>query len=123
MTGKHTIFNNRILVFKNTSGLLDCIRPFPIIPITLKDCIKLLVIMLLSSGFQVVSESFATPWTTASQAPLPVGFPRQDRCGLLFPSPEDLPNQGLSPHLLCWQADSLPGKPLLFIILDLKVIT
>ena len=103
--------------------LLDCIRPFPVIPITLKDCIKLLVIVLSSFGCRVVSASFATLWTIASQAPLPVGFPRQDRCGLLFPSPEDLPNQGLSPHLLRWQADSLPGKPLLVIILDLKVIT
>ena len=25
-----------------------------------------------------------------------------------FPSPEDLPTQGLNPHLLHWQADSLP---------------
>ena len=33
--------------------LLDCIRPFPVIPVTLKDCIKLLVIMLLSSGWTI----------------------------------------------------------------------
>ena len=35
--------------------------------------------------------------------------------GLSFPSPGILPTQGLNPHLLHWQADSLPseqpGKP------------
>ena len=31
---------------------------------------------------------FATPWTVAHQAPLSVGFPRQEyRSGLPFPSP------------------------------------
>ena len=34
---------------------------------------------------------FATPWTVAHQAPLPVGFSRQEyRSGLLCPSPGDL---------------------------------
>ena len=27
---------------------------------------------------QVVSDSFATPWTVARQAPLPMGLPRQE---------------------------------------------
>ena len=35
---------------------------------------------------------FVTPWTVAHQAPLSVGFPRQEhRRGLLFPPPGDLP--------------------------------
>ena len=35
---------------------------------------------------------FATPWTVAFQAPLSVGFSRQEYwSGLPFPSPEDLP--------------------------------
>ena len=39
---------------------------------------------------------FATPWTVAHQAPLPVGFPRQEYCnGWPFPSPEDLPSPGI----------------------------
>ena len=52
--------------------------------------------------------SFATPWTVALQAPLPVGFPRQEQwSGLPFPSPGDLPNPGIKPMSPAWQADSL----------------
>ena len=37
----------------------------------------------------------ATPWTAAHQAPLSMGFPRQEyRSGLPFPSPGDLPDPG-----------------------------
>ena len=37
---------------------------------------------------------FATPWTVAHQAPLSMGFPRQEYWnGLPFPSPGDLPDQ------------------------------
>ena len=33
----------------------------------------------------------ATPWTTAPQAPLPMGFPRHEcQSGLPFPSPTEL---------------------------------
>ena len=36
---------------------------------------------------------FATPWTVARQAPLFMGFFRQEYCsGLLFPPPGDLPD-------------------------------
>ena len=39
-----------------------------------------------------------TPWTVARQAPLPMGFPRQEYwSGLAFPPPEDLPNPGIKP--------------------------
>ena len=39
---------------------------------------------------------FGTPWTVASQAPLSLGFPRQEYwCGLPFPPPGDLPNPGI----------------------------
>ena len=40
----------------------------------------------------------STPWTAAHQAPLSMGFPRQEYWnGLLCPSPGDLPNRGISP--------------------------
>ena len=44
---------------------------------------------------------FATPWTVAHQAPLSIGFSRQE-CwsGLPFPSPGDLPNPGVKPESL-----------------------
>ena len=38
----------------------------------------------------MVSDSFATPWTVACQAPLSIGFPRQEYCsGSPFPSPKN----------------------------------
>ena len=41
---------------------------------------------------------FATPWTLACQAPLSLGFPRQESwSGLPFPSPGNLPNPGIEP--------------------------
>ena len=43
---------------------------------------------------------FATQWTVAYQAPLSMGFSRQEYwSGLLFPSPQDLPNPGSNPGL------------------------
>ena len=55
---------------------------------------------------------FATPWTVAYQAPLSVGFSRQE-CwsGLPFLSPGDLPNPGIEPRSPALQADILPSKP------------
>ena len=42
---------------------------------------------------------FVTPWTAAHQAPLSVGFPRQEYwSGLPFPSPGDLPDPGIEPR-------------------------
>ena len=42
-----------------------------------------------------------TPWTVACQAPLSMGFPRQEYwSGLPFPSPGDLPNPGIKPTCL-----------------------
>ena len=58
----------------------------------------------------------ATPWTIARQAPLSVGFIRQENwSGLPFPSPGVFPTQGLNLSLLRlphWQAGSLPQAPL-----------
>ena len=55
---------------------------------------------------------FETPWTVAHQAPLSMGFSRQEYWNKLpFPAPGDLPNSGIKPHLLSllhWQKDSLP---------------
>ena len=54
---------------------------------------------------------FATPQTVALQAPLSVGFFRQEYwSGLPFPSPEDLPNPGIEPSSPSLQADSLPSE-------------
>ena len=41
---------------------------------------------------------FATPWTSACQAPLSMGFSRQEYwSGFPFPPPGDLPDPGIKP--------------------------
>ena len=62
---------------------------------------------------------FATPWTVAQQAPLSMGFPRQEYwSGLPCPPPGDLPNPGSEPKSPALQAGSLhsesPGKSFSF---------
>ena len=43
-----------------------------------------------------MSDSFVTMWTVAHQAPLSMGFPKQEYwSGLPIPSSEDLPNPGI----------------------------
>ena len=55
---------------------------------------------------------FATPWTGAYQAPLYMGFSRQEyQSGLPFPSPGDLPDPGIEPGSPALQADALPSEP------------
>ena len=60
---------------------------------------------------------FVTPWTVACQAPLSMGFSRQEYwSGLPFPSPGDLPSPGIEPGSPALEGDALtsepPGKPL-----------
>ena len=56
----------------------------------------------------------ATPWTVALQAPLSLGFPRQEYWRALpFPSPGDLPHPEIESVPLALQIDSLAsGKGL-----------
>ena len=54
---------------------------------------------------------FATPWTVASQAPLSMGFPRQEYWSIPFLSPWDLPNSGIEPGSPALREDSSPPEP------------
>ena len=62
---------------------------------------------------------FATLWTVVHQAPLSMGFLRQEYwSGLPFLSPRDLPDPGIKPTSLASPAlagrfftTELPGKP------------
>ena len=64
-----------------------------------------------------MSNSFVTLWTVACQAPMSMGFPKQE-CwsGLPFPSPGDIPDLGIEPGPPALQTDSLPlshlGSPI-----------
>ena len=52
--------------------------------------------------------TLATPWTVACQAPLSMGFSRQQYWSRLpFLSPEDLPDPGIKPGSPVLKADSL----------------
>ena len=54
---------------------------------------------------------FVTPWTVVCQAPLSMGFSRQEYwSGLPFPSPGHLSDPGIEPGSPALQADSLPSK-------------
>ena len=51
---------------------------------------------------------FAIPWTVTCQAPLSIGYSRQEYwSGLSCPSPEDLPDPGIESRSPALQADSL----------------
>ena len=53
---------------------------------------------LSSFNHSVVPASFTAPWTVTCQAPLSMGFPRQEYwSGWPFPPPGDLPNPGTKP--------------------------
>ena len=71
--------------------------------------------MLCHLGGGLVAKScptLATPWTVARQAPLSMGFSRQESwSGLPFPSPGDLPDPGIEPRSPALQADSSPTEP------------
>ena len=56
------------------------------------------------SGVQL----FVTPWTLGLQAPLSIGYSRQEYwSGVPCPPPRDLPDPGIEPRSPALQADSL----------------
>ena len=72
-------------------------------------------LMYIHHHVQKVSKScstLATWWTVARQAPLSMGFSRQEYwSGLPFPSSGDLPDPGIKPRSPALQADSLLTEP------------
>ena len=68
----------------------------------------------------VMSSCFVTPWTVARQAPLSMGFPRQEYWrGLSFPSPGNLPDPRIEPmppvSASGFFTTEPPGKPKLVV--------
>ena len=58
-------------------------------------------LFVLVKSLCVLSQLPATPWTEALQAPLSMGFSRQEYwSGLPFLPPSDLPNPGMEPTFL-----------------------
>ena len=73
-------------------------------------------------GGGVVAKScptLAIPQTVACQAPLSMGFSRQEYWSVLpFPSPGDLPDPGIEPGSPALQADDLPTELFNFMTAD-----
>ena len=85
------------------------------LPRKLTSACSLSALLLLFTCFSHV-RPFVTPWTVAHQAPLSMGFPRQEYWSELpFPSPRDLPNsriKPMSPSLAgMFFITEPPGKP------------
>ena len=93
----------------------------PLLQLTHFYSLLWVLLFLSGGGGGLVAKScptLETPWTVACQAPLSMGFSRQEYwSGLPFPPPGDLPNPGTEPRFPALQADSLPtelgGKPFL----------
>ena len=84
-------------------------------------CIFTLVVVQLLSRVQF----FETAWTVAHQAPLSMGFSRQEYwSGLPFPTPGDLPDPGIKPMFPALAGGFFttepPGKPQQLLISFLK---
>ena len=112
VTGLHEGFSSSFLVanFKPTIKLQDWCKEHTY---TLHLDPPLLVHLYLYTGVRARSLShvrlFVTPRTVALQAPLSMGFSRQEYWSRLpFPTPGDLLDLRIEPRLLRWQADSLP---------------
>ena len=74
-----------------------------------KKCIMTLNSMYVLCLF---ARLFANPWTVARQAPLSMGFSRQEYwSGLPWPPPGDLSNPGIKLSSPTLQVDSLPSEP------------
>ena len=77
---------------------MEGLSPF-VVHLKLSQCC-----LLTGSGGDLVTKScliLATPRTVGCQAPLSVGFPRQEYWnGLPFSSPGDLPDLGMEPSFL-----------------------
>ena len=78
------------------------------VPLTPERCLQKSEKVKLPSRVRL----FATPWTVARQAPLSMGFSRQEYwSGLPFPSPGDLPDPGIEPRSPTLHADALTSAP------------
>ena len=75
---------------------------------SLQEAVSLLLLCLRTQLCQL----FAAPWTVAHQAPLSMGFSRQEHWrGHPFPSPGHLPDPGIEPGSPALQAGSLSSEP------------
>ena len=120
---EHTIYSQAMCVCKEKSQLEACLDITAQQEYDLgknrwertswKGNLEAELLLLLSRSVAQSCPILVTPWTVTCQAPLRMGFPRQEYwSGLLFPPPGDPPDPGSNQSFLCLQADSLPSEPL-----------
>ena len=79
-------------------------------PICLRNPSSFFFFWLFS--YEVLSNSFTTPWTIAHQAPLSTGFPRQEYWSESpFLSPGYLPDLGIKPEFLALTGGLFTTEP------------
>ena len=82
--------------FADKPSIQKCTKVLSVVIACMLSCVQLLV----------------APWNAAHQAPLSMGFPRQEYwSGLSFPFPGDLPEPGIQLVSPTLQVDSLPTEP------------
>ena len=68
--------------------------------------------VLVPQSCPACDPTLRTPWTVAHQAPLSMGFSRQEYWSRYpFPSPGDPPETGIKSGSPALQADALPSVP------------
>ena len=90
---------------------MNPLKPFICSAQILSSCSLALVELLNKRHVCVLSHVrfFVTPHAVGHQAPLSMGFPRQEYwSGLTFLSLGDVPDSGIKPGSPAWQMDSLP---------------
>ena len=111
-SGWHFLLQGIFLTQRSNPPLLR--RQVYSLPLSHTGNLLLLLLLLLSCLSRV--RLCATPWTAAHQAPLSMGFFRQEcASGLPFPPPGDLPDPEVEPACPvhpALQVNSLPAEPL-----------
>ena len=75
-------------------------------------CINISFLLWMNNVCVQLCPALVTPWTVACQAPLSIGFSRQEYwSGLSFPPPGNFPNPGIEPRSPTLQVDSLQSEP------------
>ena len=102
----HCIYMYHIFTYSSVSGHLGCILVLTIVNSASVNTEK------WHWRRSVVSNSLGPHGLWPCQAPLSVGFSKQEYwSGLPFPSPGDLPDPGIEPWSPALQAEALPSEP------------
>ena len=103
--------------FAKATAVLHSHPQYMRVPVSPHQHLLLFVVLVTQSCLTLL-----TQWTVAHQAPLSMGFSRQEYwSGLPCPPPGDLPDPGIEPGFPALKADSLPtelwGKPLFVVLI------